>query len=325
MPLRTAIQWTDFSSNPIRFRRADGERVNWACVKVSPGCAHCYSATMAHRFGGEDYTAGEMAKLTPYLCEKELRALLTSKAISGKRVFVGDMTDIFGEWVSDEMLDRLFAAIYIRSDVTCQVLTKRADRAQKYFTARSYDQRPLSGQWFQWGRFYRGVPPEQGWPIRNLWLGVSAENQQAADARIPLLLQTPAAVRFVSAEPLIGPVSLSFAMRPPGPPDPPVTGPAWNRRMVEPRPWIDWVIVGGESGHGARDCDVAWVREIVKQCGWSGVPVFVKQLGSQPIIGRRAEGAFVPDYEYHFSDRKGGDPGEWAADLRVRQFPEDRS
>lgn len=220
MPNKTAIQWTDYTSNPLRYRDAQGRDV-WACVRVSPGCAHCYAATLARRYGrGGAFTADEMAGLEPYLDDRELRRLLRSKALDGRRVFVCDMTDCFGEWVSDSLLDRLFAVFALRPDVTFQVLTKRPERMLRYLT----DESPC-GPW-------EGAPPASrasrigwaaqdalgearmidefmpDWPLPNVWLGVSCEYQRQADARIPLLLETPAVVRFLSCEPLLGPLDL---------------------------------------------------------------------------------------------------------------------
>ena len=170
-----------------------------------------------------------MAKLTPFLDEKELRAIHWSRKIAGKRVFIGDMTDIFGEWVPDLMIAELWTTFSQRPDVTFQVLTKRAERMRRLWA--------------------EDMPP-----LPNVWNGVSVEDQQRADERIPHLLQTPAAVRFISAEPLLGPIDLK-----------------------ENISNLDWVIVGGESGPKFRACDVAWITAIVDQCRDASVPVFVKQ------------------------------------------------
>jgi hypothetical protein len=160
------------------------------------------------------------------------------------------------------------------------------------------------------------------WPLRNVWLGTSVENQRFADERIPLLLQTLAAVRFISAEPLLGPLNL--------------------KRHVQPRPgatldgilsmeWIeilDWVIVGGESGNGPniRPFDLSWARSIVRQCKAAGVACFVKQLGAVPWVktpNHHGPGVDTPPYNMRrqLKDRRGGDPDEWPNDLRVREFP----
>ena len=182
------------------------------------------------------------------------------------------------------------------------------------------------------------------WPLPNVWLGVSVENQRFADERIPLLLETPAAVRFISAEPLLGPIDVRWRsadgggfvqyLPAPGPPDPP--------NVKNRRPYLNWVITGGESGPKARPCRVEWIADIVRQCQASHVPVFVKQLGSN--VEDRNDAGFegdpgdrwTPETRYEeltsegwqgdpvrirLRDRKGGDPQEWPEDLRVRDFP----
>jgi len=188
------------------------------------------------------------------------------------------------------------------------------------------------------------------WPLPNVWLGVSAEDQQRADERIPLLLQTPAAVRFVSAEPLLGPIRFK-QQNPDGfwPPNAPQPDVAWLRHKDWPddfQYWttgLDWVIVGGESGPGARPMDLAWARSIVEQCKAAGVACFVKQLGAwiagpddgfvvqrwlmsdrvfvPPLIGPMAFARPDGAHAFGITDRKGGDPSEWPEDLRVREWP----
>jgi protein gp37 len=368
---RTPIEWTDFSANPLKFRTADG-RVVWACEKLSPGCTNCYAEDLSHRYGGVrragDWNAGTMATLTPFLDEKELRHMLTAKVIDGKPVagskcFIGDMTDIFGLWVPDELLDRLFAVFDQRRDVTWQVLTKRANRLRQYLTetvtfhGRTYP----AAQWRllldanRRDKTTRQIDDEP-WPLKNVWLGVSAEDQKRADERIPLLLQAPAAVRFISAEPLLGPVDLTrfiggsdTAVDDLAPEDAHCVrcGCWWDEDSTEhecpagfgPRP--DWVIVGGESGADARPCAEEWIARVVDQCRAAGVPVFVKQLGAYVVSEARTA---TPDHlsdptspkllrapngecwawRAGLRDRKGGDPSEWPEDLRVREFPEAR-
>lgn len=141
----------------------------------------------------------------------------------------------------------------------------------------------------------------------NLWLGVSVENQKAADERIPLLLQTPAAVRFLSIEPLLGPLRL-FAYDQGNPPT-----------MTIDDGRLHWVICGGESGPGARPMDIAWVRSIVEQCKAARVSCFVKQLGKHVLTPHTNTPEWLHDW--FPIDKKGGDPQEWPADLRVREFP----
>lgn len=194
--------------------------------------------------------------------------------------------------------------------------------------------------------------PPIPWPLPNCWAGVSVEDQPRADERIPMLLQTPAAVRFISAEPLLSPVDLTRInlgiQRTNGYGDRRI---GWNAltgwesqfegdtlraSRSGPDRRLSWVIVGGESGSGARFCDLAWIRDIVQQCHAASVPVFVKQLGSVPMMSelswregslrrilnhrnsRRVPSEFVPILT---SDKKGGLIGEFPSDLQVRQFP----
>lgn len=163
------------------------------------------------------------------------------------------------------------------------------------------DRAGFSGGEYHWNR----------WPLRNVWLGVSAENQSTADNRIDDLLNTPAAVRFMSCEPLLGPIDM-FAFLKTEKRDECLKA---LKNGGSPEPGIDWVIVGGESGHGARPCDIEWIRSIKAQCESASVPVFVKQLGANSTFNGVA---CVP-----YVDRKGGDILEWPSDLQVRQFPGD--
>jgi protein gp37 len=298
---KTAIEWTTFSANPLKYRRkSDGETV-WACVKTSPGCKACYSEAIALRFDrGKLFNAHNMEELEPFLDEDELRKMRTAKTIggvpvAGSRCFLADMTDLFGEWVSDDLLDRLFSGVLeTRTDVTWQILTKRADRMRRY----------LSWRWGE-GRI----------PARNIHVGVSVEDQKRADERIPLLLQTPAAVRFLSVEPLLGPIEFSDVTR---------RSDAVKQLGRQALDGIHWLIVGGESGPGARACRVEWVRSIVGQCRAAGLACFVKQLGGNPrqLGGVIGDTGFQAVPGLRLKDRKGGDMDEWSPDLRVREFPQ---
>lgn len=229
-------------------------------------------------------------------------------------VFVNSMSDLFHDDISDEFILRVFDVM--RSCLTAeanvwpeshafQVLTKRPERMRDLMKRMRFDGRGTgtmslhepgtrdSGYGIMGGR--PGCPP-----LPNVWLGVTAENQEMADERIPLLLDTPAAVRFVSAEPLLGPIDFE---------------------AMESK--LDWIIVGGESGLGARPCAVEWIRSIVEQCGESEVACFVKQLGARPIFFpgdpiTGYEGIAQPIEQRH---SKGGDPVEWPEDLRVQEYP----
>lgn len=308
---KSNIEWTDYTSNPIKYRERATGKVVWGCVKVSGGCGHCYAEDLAKRYGkGGPFTVGRMAELEPFVSEAELKALLSVKKLqAGSKVFVGDMTDIFGAWVPFEMLVRLFAVFARRPDVIFQLLTKRPERMREFI-----------------GDLMRGTPSvavlkeagldELRWPLPNVWLGTSVEDQPAADKRIPELLATPAVVRYLSCEPLLGPVTL--------PREPSVSygSCSENGRALGIEGRLHWVIVGGESGPKARPFDVAWGRSLHWQCASAGVAFFMKQYGSKPVDGR-----FSNDPADGFGKRiklrhaHGGDIAEFPEDLRVREWP----
>jgi protein gp37 len=229
-----------------------------------------------------------------------------------RRVFVNSMSDLFHEDVPFAFIDDVFFTMANARQHTFQILTKRGRRMREFM---------------QWSG--NNVDP-----LPNVWLGVSVENQRAADERIQELLATPAAVRFLSCEPLLGPVNVRGHLLSHDRPGDcaacgdghgftrcPNTGgiaPTCERtdcttfRRV-PNAGIGWVIAGGESGRGARPCSVDWIRSLVEQCRGASVPAFVKQLGA----------AWAHEHpSYPFNDAKGGEPDEWPEDLRVREFPE---
>lgn len=337
---KTAIEWTDFSANPLKYRRkSDGKSV-WACVKKSPGCANCYSETIAMRWDrGKLFNAANMDELEPFLDEKEIKAMLTKKKVDGKDVagskcFVGDMTDIFGEWVPNELLDRLFAVFAVRRDVIWQVLTKRADRMASYWTDGIRNGRGEHTDMYiaretlkfaeQLGlsAFERDVivGVDSGWPS-NVWAGVSVEDQKRADERIPHFLKTPATVRFLSCEPLLGQVDLSewlYTMKVEHNGD-------GDTQEVVCRPDLHQIIVGGESGKDSRPCNFDHIALIVKDCKEAEVPCFVKQVGSKPVFTcmnlETDARKYSPTVWGPIKDPKGGVMEEWPEHLRVRQFP----
>jgi len=200
------------------------------CSKVSAGCKNCYAEAIADRFW-----AGSR-KFTDVMCHED-RLMEPLKWKKPRRVFVNSMSDLFHEDVPDEFIDKIFAVMALADKHKFQILTKRPSRMQSYVV----------------GLVSR--------PPSNVWLGVSVEDQATADERIPLLIETPAAVRFVSYEPALGPVDFSKV---PG-----------QSRVVARIP--DWIIVGGESGANARPCKVEWIRKAVTQCAAAGVACFVKQ------------------------------------------------
>lgn len=318
----TAIQWTDETWNPVT-----------GCAKVSAGCKNCYAEGVANRFWGD-------RKFTDVIChEDRLDAPLHWR--KPRRVFVNSMSDLFHDDVPTSFIGRAFAVMALAATQTFQILTKRPERMRDLLSSEVIG--PLKGHAEQYAwELTKNVPAREfrlSWPLPNVWLGVSCENQETAEARIPILLQTPAAVRFVSCEPLLGPINLSpFAFDRRAAIRDAMRGPAAMNAdqadAVTAYP-VDWVIVGGESGPGARPCDVAWIRGIVEQCRSAGVACFVKQLGAKPVARNRwdmsekvfagydALGWSEPDgpMVMRLHDRKGGDPSEWHEDLRIREFP----
>lgn len=361
----TKIQWADETWNPIRARRRDGTgKVGWVCVRVSPGCVNCYAATQneAGWAGGTrlDYTVPNLAKVEVFLDEKTLEEPLHWRKM--RRVFVCSMTDLFGDWVPDGFIARIWMRM-LQSPHDFLVLTKRPDRMRDFVTrwndlTGDHEVDPIRGGNDRRGpnatrMVYRsgrarlfadaleamGTPPPGAayptydwmegprfwptYPSHNVWLGTSVEDQQRADERIPHLLATPAAVRFLSCEPLLGPVDLR---RP--------KVPALDTAE------LDWVIVGGESGSRARAMDLAWARSLVEQCRAAGIAFFCKQLGAKPVgewgpnpptyhltditvsparesieLNRQKNGV------WRLADKKGGSMSEWPGDLRVREWP----
>ena len=315
----TKIQWSDASWTPIRARRKDGQPNmaggGWICQRVSAGCQNCYAATINKRLGtGFDYDAKGIAASDIYLDEKALTQPLHWRR--PRKVFVCSMTDLFGEWVPDEMIDRVFAVMALSKSHTFQLLTKRPERMREYVsTARERIAAVIRDGKMTTNRLYafdmagsvEGLPGTvhgPWWPLPNVWLGVSVEDQERADERIPELLATPAAVRFVSAEPLLGPVSLP-------PYIPFVKGQGYRAArgvLAADRPAakLDWVIAGGESGPGARPMDLEWARAVVRQCQAAGTAVFYKQGGASNRCAHH---------------RKGGHFECFPDDLKVREFP----
>lgn len=313
MPNKTTIEWTDFTSNPIRFRvKGSGERA-WHCEKVSPGCAHCYAEGLElGRFGlGWPFTPAGGKDLEAYLDEDELKKILTMKprepgrlgAGKPRMIFIGDMTDIFGDWVPDVWLDKLFAVMALRPDLIFQVLSKRAHRMAEYFKDKQrHNSIELAAEALKPGREAMGgkhILPLL--PLPNVWLGVSVEDQPRADERIPHLLRCPAAVRWLSCEPLLGPLDLDqprcekhdreFARvdehygeictecAADGGTGEMPCGMWLDGCAIENKSGIGWVVLGGESGRFARPPHPDWFRSLRDQCQAEGVPFFFKQWG----------------------------------------------
>lgn len=239
---KTTIEWTDFTWNPVT-----------GCDKISQGCKYCYASVMAKRFWGD-------RKFTDVQTHKDrLKEPLRFRTKwAGKRVFVCSMSDLFHEDVPFEFIYSVFTRMAMCRETTFQIPTKRIARAVEFYNC--LEQRIMD-------LGYNAELLFSDWPIPNVWIGTSCEDQATADARIPLLLQIPAAVRFLSCEPLIGPLDL---IQPLGYPIP---------GTKDYAPPIQWVICGGESGHGARPMHPDWVRLLRDQCHRAEVPFFFKQWG----------------------------------------------
>jgi protein gp37 len=289
---RSKIEWTDASWNPIRARvidiQSDGsgkERIGWHCEHVSEGCRNCYAEGFNKRLGtGRDFKPGELyedarkghnnGEVKLFLDETMLTQPLRWK--KPRRIFVGSMTDLFGRFVKDEWLDKIFAVMALCPQHTFQVLTKRSDRMRAYLTKDwTYESIYNAMGWLgstgatEPHPYRAAFPNGMPFPLPNVWLGVSAEDQPAADARIPDLLATPAAVRFISAEPLLGPINLHEVI-----PDPLIYNAIHGMDRL-----LDLVIVGGESGVHARSMHPDWARSLRDQCQAAGVAFFFKQWG----------------------------------------------
>jgi protein gp37 len=276
MSAKTSIQWTEATWNPTT-----------GCTKVSEGCRSCYiERTPSFRMAGRTFVNGSTGvRLHPDRLDAPLHWR------KPRRVFVNSMSDLFHEDVPEEFIAQVFLSMNQTNHHIYQILTKRPQRMLN-FSRKCESMSKVNGSW----------------PMPNVWLGVSVEDQATADERIPILLQTPAAVRWISAEPLLGPIQLTGTCSPPA---------CFNALIPGRYPKLDWVVVGGESGPGARPCDLAWIRMIKNQCQAAKVPVFVKQLGREPfVIHKTGNKNWIG-----LKDKKGGDIDEWPKDLRVREFP----
>lgn len=336
------IAWCDETWNPVR-----------GCSRVSAGCENCYAERVAGRFSGPGAPYEGLARIGKNGARWTGAVRLVPEHLADplrwkrpRRVFVNSMSDLFHEGLTNEEIAAVFGIMAAAPRHTFQVLTKRAQgmwdwfkwlldlnvtpaqeiyrRAAGYIESRSME----DGATFS---TFNGSHMAQSWPLPNVWLGVSAEDQATADERIPFLRAVPAAVRWVSYEPALGPVDLSKHMWP--------VHWSWDAKYKNPEAalaagahaeqkrqalvsahagFLNWFVVGGESGPGARLFDLAWARSVVEQCKLSDTACFVKQLGARPIDGAHLVGA---PSRIELRDRKGGDWDEWPEALRVREFP----
>jgi protein gp37 len=302
MGAETSIAWTDHTFNP------------WiGCTKVSEGCRNCYAAARDKRWGHDHWGPRALRQVTSASNWREPLRWNKQAQEEGRRhrVFCASLADVFDVEAPEGAREWLWEIIRVTPMLDWQLLTKRPGRVAALLPW-------VSGAAAKWSR--------QPWP--NVWIGTSVEDQAAADLRIPPLLRVPAAVLFLSGEPLLGPVDLAKHLR---------CCRDHNRdgdcdRHPRGCPRIHWVIVGGESGAGARPMRLEWAQSLVEQCAAAKVACFVKQMGSRPTFNRFTEGCDTPacncggasprhQLPMKLADSKGGDPAEWPESLRVREFP----
>lgn len=263
MPGKSKIGWTDRTWNPVT-----------GCTKVSSGCKHCYAETFAERWRdipSHPYEQGFDLRLWV----DRLDIPLTWKEPA--KIFVNSMSDLFHPDVPFSFILKVWRTMREASHHTFQILTKRPERIHDFF------------QWQSAGYEF-GLP--------NVWVGTSVEDQRWALERVPHLLTTPAEVRYLSVEPMLGRVSKPWPTR--------------YGILIDEAP--NWVIIGGESGPSARPCEIEWIRNLKDECVDESIPIFIKQLGTH--LAR----------ELGLKDKKGADWDEWPPeldDLKIRQFPED--
>jgi protein gp37 len=314
----TNISWTDATWNIIT-----------GCTLVDEGCRNCYAAHLAanwpalarhpSRAGLARNNADGVAKFTGEVRFNEQWLDQPLRWKKPRRIFVCAHGDLFHESVPDEWIDRVFVVMALAPHHSFQVLTKRTER-MRWYLSRADDQWHGSPESFA-DRFLAAMDKNYAWineiddiqwPLPNVWVGTSINDQDSADLRIPHLLATPAAIRFVSAEPLLGPVVLP-GLTPYASPGHCISidGDWWHAPGSCPncRPSLDWVITGGESGKNARPAHPDWFRSLRDQCVAAGVAFHFKQWGAWADLfdheGRRDwmlmhhDGSLdVPDYRW---------------------------
>lgn len=349
MTTLTSIEWATHVWNPTR-----------GCRRVSAGCERCYAERQAIRHAGPGRAYEglvELGKKGPrwtgngFFLPHKLGEPLSLRAPgdgSRHRIFVNSMSDLFFDAFSNEEIAAVFGVMAASLAHDFLVLTKRPQRMREWFTWAVAEDRGCDGTpglltccaWAltmearhhplgMGGPLHtkRCADPDGAWPLPNVWIGTSVEDQATADERVRILRECPAAVHWISQEPQLGPIEYhpnTFEWVPILPDE------DEEARSLPP---IRWLVVGGESGPGARPFDLAWPRRTLEQARGTFARVFIKQLGAEPRFFfdvRREPQPSPPERVREWSrvalrDRKGGDPTEWPADLRVREFPEERA
>ena len=299
----TRIAWTDVTWNPVT-----------GCTRVSPGCERCYidwappfrieGRHFRDRDGNRSNAIGSTTGVR--LHEDRLTWPLRKRSWRGKRVFVCSLADLFHDAVPDAHIVHVWAVMAAthewRREITFQVLTKRPARMRGLLSSDEFRAAVTAAAAGLMDEdhadaVYDGIYHHH-WPLPNVHVGVTIEDQERANLRIPILLDTPTAVRWLSVEPMLGPVDLREWIVAAG-----------HGENTYPLPYFDWVVVGGESGPGARAMREEWARSVVGQCRAANVPVFVKQMGT---VWARENGVRGK------ADRIEDLP----SDMRIRRFPE---
>lgn len=302
----TSIEWTEQTWNPTT-----------GCDRISPGCTNCYALTMAKRLkamGQAKYqTDGDPKTSGPgfgfAMHADAMREPLRWK--KPRKVFVNSMSDLFHASNPTPNLHLIFGVMAATPQHTYQILTKRHGRMRSLLNDPQF-----AHMTYHRAHVVYGLPDTapHTWPLPNVHLGVSVEDQKRADLRIPALAQTPAAVRFLSCEPLLGPVRLNRSHV-----HCPVhdfsggfcSGPCPHAILP------NWMIIGGESGPASRPMDPQWVADLINDARQAGAAPFVKQLGSVWARDFTVNGKTVAAH----GDTKGGNPDHWPIRLRVREYP----
>jgi protein gp37 len=296
----THIQWTDATWNWLT-----------GCSRISAGCKNCYAHRAALRYAANPKLPQYTEEISAWNGTVELVESQLDKPLRRRKptkYFTCSMSDVFHESVPFEWIDLAFGIMALCPQHTFQVLTKRPVRMlewSKKTQAGAWRKAVIKHAWKYVGELVGGTinldtaVRHPGYPLPNVWLGVSVENQQSADERIPILLEVPATVRFISDEPLLGEIDLGCYLC------------EYWRQGLTIGNYLDWVIVGGESGIGARECHLGWIKSLIRQCCEAKTAIFVKQLGR----------VWAEESRTYCVDSKGGNPDGWPEEFRVRQFP----
>lgn len=338
MSEKTKIEWCDYSASPWE-----------GCAKCSPGCLNCYAEKRDRRHLHEsvDHWENGAPRRIVLGYENKIRAWNRKASGASRRPTVfASVMDPFDAEVPIAQFANFVRIIHENQNLIFLLLTKRPENwGQRIAEARNHltvggcaNTALMLHSWLprtvaRTGQCLEPAPPP------NVWVGTSVENQEWADKRIPHLLKIPAVGRFLSVEPMLGPVDLQAACTKACPNKDCIHDEGTGHRIVrqsdEGGIWLEcicsrlngihWVIYGGESGPGARPCNVDWIRDGLRQCKAAGVAPFVKQLGAHPLFNRTLNTGEVAQYgcreHWGIIHPKGGDPTEWPDDLRVREFP----